>query len=245
MAGELVDSTVGPRHGQLTLPGPRVGCRIVDLELVEQRVRLEQTEALSEAQVAIPREVAAGIAVVAVAVGKVRGLDHERVAFPAADRIAQPLPDRGWEVRPTVEVDDARVVDHLGVDDEGVRRLNELIVAVVRIRQHRRARSRERQTPILQAEVFRMLEALQSLQALASDLSGGWRQRRDAAIRWIGHDGRPARLDGARAELAIERVVGAGAAPLRRLVRRRLFVAPSRLPFPLRGFGRREDRLVP
>ena len=60
----------------------------------------------------------------------------------------------------------------------------------------------------------------------------------------IGDDRGSARLDDARAELAVEGVVGAGPGAARGGFGRRLLVAFRDLAFPLRGLFRREERLV-
>ena len=51
-------------------------------------------------------------------------------------------------------MNDAGVVNHLYVDEDGIFCLNDLIVAVVGIRQHRRCGRQEHQTLILQSRVF-------------------------------------------------------------------------------------------
>ena len=56
-----------------------------------------------------------------------------------------------------VQMNDPGVVDHLGVHDERIPRLHDLVVAVVGIRQHRRPGGEERQTLILKAGVLRAL----------------------------------------------------------------------------------------
>src|SRR5947209_5517406 len=58
----------------------------------------------------------------------------------------------------------------------------------------------------------------------------------NAAIGRIGDDGRAEGLDGASAELAEDRIVGAGADVLRGVLGRRLLIAFRDLACPLRGF---------
>src|SRR5690606_9009361 len=67
----------------------------------------------------------------AKAVSEVLGLDDERIAFPASARAAQPSLDRRRRVRTTVERDDARIVNLLGIDQYVIGRLHDLVVAVV------------------------------------------------------------------------------------------------------------------
>src|SRR6188768_3451026 len=78
VTGVFVDRLGRACQRQLAFPRPRERGRIVDLELVEQRLRVEQTEALDQVQVAVPAEVAAGVSVESAAVVEVRGVDDER-----------------------------------------------------------------------------------------------------------------------------------------------------------------------
>ena len=84
---------------------------------------------------------------------EIRRLDHERVAFPAAARVAVQLPDGRGQMRLAVHRHDARVVDHLLENHDGLRRLHDLHVAVVsRARARRAVRNAAlRQRPILRA----------------------------------------------------------------------------------------------
>jgi hypothetical protein len=70
---------------------------------------------------------------------EIRCLDNERVAVPMAARIASPLPDISRDVRPDVQRNDASVMRHLEQDHHVTRRLNNLVIAVVPLRQHRRS----------------------------------------------------------------------------------------------------------
>ena len=131
VAGELVDRPLGAGHRQLALPRPCERRRVVDLELVQQRVPVEQAESLDQMELVVPPEVAAGFAVVAASVLEVRRVHDQRAALPPADRMAQPLAHARWRVRPSVEVHDAGIVNHLGVDDNDIPGHHNLIVAVV------------------------------------------------------------------------------------------------------------------
>ena len=68
---------------------------------------------------------------------KIGGIDDQCLAFPLADGIAKPLPDAGWGMG-SVRADDAGVVDHFAQEQEIVRGLNELVVAVVEMGSNRR-----------------------------------------------------------------------------------------------------------
>src|SRR5687767_15592966 len=106
MAGVFVDGSRRPGHRQLTFPRPRSRGGVVDLELIEQRIFIEQAEPLDQMQIAIPAEVAACVAVKAAAIVEVRGVYDERCAFPAADRIAFPQPDARRKMRPVAETNE-------------------------------------------------------------------------------------------------------------------------------------------
>ena len=105
---------------------------------------------------------------------------------------------------------------------DGIAGLNDLVVAVVGIRQHRRPRRQERQALILQPEIFGVFEPLQPLETATLDLGSRRRQRGDATVGRLGDDRGAQGLDGAGAELAVERIVGSGAAAIRRGARARV-----------------------
>src|SRR5436190_15786583 len=68
VAGVFVNRSGRPRHGELAFPGSREGRRVVDLEFVEQGVRVEKTEPLHHVQIPVPPKVAARVSVKAAAV---------------------------------------------------------------------------------------------------------------------------------------------------------------------------------
>ena len=70
---------------------------------------------------------------------EVRRLDDERVAVPAAARVAEVLTNRRRHVRAAVERNDARVVDLLHLNDDVVLRLEDSVHAHVRGEQIRNA----------------------------------------------------------------------------------------------------------
>src|SRR5262245_34429950 len=79
---------------------------------------------------------------------EVDGFDDQRVALPMTPRIAEPLADALRSVRPAVEWDDARFVDHLHLNHDVVRGLMNLVEVVVEIGNHRdRQRSRDAALP--------------------------------------------------------------------------------------------------
>ena len=90
-------------------------------------------------------------------VGEVRRLDDQRVAFPVPARVAQVLTQALAEMRTPVERNDARVVNHLVGEDEGVGRLQDPIAVAVRNRHHA-ADDAARDAPIVEREVLGAVE---------------------------------------------------------------------------------------
>src|SRR5689334_12142557 len=71
-------------------------------------------------------------------VGEIGGVDDQRVTFPMANGIAEPLANIRWRMR-AVDADNANVVDHLNENQYVIRSLHDLIVVVVEHRKHRRS----------------------------------------------------------------------------------------------------------
>ena len=131
--------------------GRRVHHWIVHANAVVDHLRIDAREALGDLQLLAVRPVRR-----ADAVGEIRRLDDERVAFPVAARVAHVLPDVRADVRTAVERDDARVVDHLVADDDLVRCLHDAQAVAV---QHRRdARDPARDAAIVEREVAEVVE---------------------------------------------------------------------------------------
>ena len=63
-------------------------------------------------------------------------LDNQCVAFPMTSAVTEPLPDLVINMGPPIERDNPRFVDHLHLDDDMVRGLQNLEVVVVGIRNH-------------------------------------------------------------------------------------------------------------
>jgi len=74
-------------------------------------------------------------------IGEIRGFHHQRVAFPAANRVAHPFTDVLGQML-GIHPDDAGIVDHFNDNHHHVLTLHDLIVIVVKHRQHRRAGTR-------------------------------------------------------------------------------------------------------
>src|SRR6185295_5831856 len=106
VARVLEHALVGTRHRDRGAPRPRPGVGILDGELVAQGLRALAREPLDQvqpgrraAEAALEREV-----------GRV---DDQRVAIPAADRVAGEEADLRRHVLAPRQVDDPRAVDHL------------------------------------------------------------------------------------------------------------------------------------
>src|SRR4030095_1437228 len=90
----------GFRPGHFGRPWPRPRRRIVDRELISDRVLVHAREALDQVQVLTgPLE-----RVLAV---EIRRFDDERVPFPTPAIAAGPLPNGRWKLRTPIERDDA------------------------------------------------------------------------------------------------------------------------------------------
>ena len=118
---------------------------------------------------------------------EVGGLDDQRVAFPAADRIAHPRPDVLRQVL-AADADDARVVDHLHQDHHVIRRLHDLEVVVVEVIRHERRGRPERQQAALGERpelgvIVLAAAAITSWRALLAARARLGGQRRNAAVR--------------------------------------------------------------
>ena len=86
----FIDGSRGLRQGRLSLPSFRKCRGIVDRKFVENRVGIETREALDQVQILV------GAAEVSL-VREVGRVDHQRIAFPTAARISQPLADVLWK----------------------------------------------------------------------------------------------------------------------------------------------------
>src|SRR4030095_16934318 len=93
---------------------------VVHRELVLNDVGRHALEALGDRHLVAVAE-AVAVAADAGLVGQVGGDDDELVAFPASARIAEILPDRLADVRPTVGVDYPCVVDPLCAESDAAR----------------------------------------------------------------------------------------------------------------------------
>jgi len=92
MAGVLEDVVLGLVHGNLNRPRFGVHARIVHRRPVEQRVGIGAREALDHVKIPIRHPVVYHTEAAPVGESEIGGIDHQRVAFPMAARVARPLP---------------------------------------------------------------------------------------------------------------------------------------------------------
>jgi hypothetical protein len=93
---------------------------------------------------------------------KSRRFDHEGIAFPVSPGVAHPLMD--IPMRASVQRTDANVVDHLGVNYDMIVSLNDLVVIIVGVGQHRRSAVNRRDAPLKSSQVLRAVEIMKSVQ---------------------------------------------------------------------------------
>ena len=138
MAGVLVQRQVTALHRQPAAERAREAGRIVDRELVQQRVAVHPGEPLLQVQRAGRTQRQAGQGEAGRPVREAAGVDDQRVSLPPGARAAQPLADAAGRGRAAVERGHADVVVHLDQQRDGVRGLEDLHVVVVAARQQRR-----------------------------------------------------------------------------------------------------------
>src|SRR5690348_8650487 len=128
-----------------------------------------------------------------------------------AARITEPQVNAGGNVRTAVERDDAGVVNHLIEDDDGIRRLNDLVAVVVGAGQHGRTGGGPVQAALGKAAVFGAIGRMHPLVFGARRHLGLTvrRERRNAAVRRIDDQGGAVGLDNLGAAVIPEFVVGA------------------------------------
>ena len=138
MAGILQDRlTFVLRQRHRKRPWRRPRFRIIDRDLIKQRIRLGAGEALDQAERVAHGDVAPVTAGPESAV-EVGGFDDERITIPAAAGIAHVSPDGGREVRSSIERDESSLVDHLVANRHETGRLHDLIAVAVARWEHGR-----------------------------------------------------------------------------------------------------------
>src|SRR2546426_12111788 len=86
-------------------------------------------------------------------VGEIGGFDDQSVAFPMASGIAHQQTDILRYMRPSIQRNDARIVDHLDEDHDVTGRLHDLIVVVVGAGKHRRAGRRPKKAAGVERQI--------------------------------------------------------------------------------------------
>ena len=131
MAGELEDVVAGILL-ERECDGPRFrpGLRIVDGHFIAQRIR---------SSIRVKRSVMRAWRENAIDAPffEVGRFDDERLSLPPSSGITHVLVDGGTNVRSPIEVDDARLVDHLVADHDEARCLDDLVAARVANGHHR------------------------------------------------------------------------------------------------------------
>ena len=239
-----VDVRIGDRHV------PHDGGLRDALEPLDHVVRLGDPDALQAAAGPARRDPAAIV--------EVPRLDDEDVALPVRARIAHPLTDAAVGERPVRQRDDARIVNHLVVDDDVVGRLQNAIGVVVAGGEHR-AGDPARDAPVPHAHVPVVVALV--IEAPRLLVEGPLLHRGPAARRVDDHRGlsgrqhRVARVEPVAAVAAAEGGAGLGAPRRRRVLggegHRPLLVEGGHLlvgqvrPRLVREPLDRRDRLVP
>src|SRR4030095_7397538 len=118
-----------PDHGNFHGPGCGKCFRIVDGELVEQRVRIHAAKSFGEPHVLACSPESGPV-------GEISGLDDERVAVPVAARITFQLTDALWKWRTVIQWNDADVMDHFYENSHISCALHNLNIVIVSSRKH-------------------------------------------------------------------------------------------------------------
>ena len=221
-------------------PRPRIHVRILDRDLVGNRVRVGAREAFDQAQRAAVRDAPdacrRGVGRDPSLVVEVRRLDDQRVAVPAAPRISRPRADARVEVRSSVDGNDPRLMDHL-VDNRHVsRRLHNLVGVVVAGRKHSARTARDAAIP----RAHQLVRVFVGQIAIPRGLR--LRLERYAPVRRIGHQRSTPGADDFRARVEPDVVIAADVARLRMAVV--LFAPLGGLAFERRRFLPRQERFV-
>ena len=250
VARDFEDRAIARVQRDLDGPRAREDRRVLDRGLIHDRVGCRAREALDDAQVLVAQAVQPADAEAALLVElEVARLDDERVALEPAARVADPLRDGRRSVRPAVERDDARLVVHLDEDHDVIGRLEDAVVVVVRLGQHRR-RGAEHDAALREPAIRRPVGRVRGHVGGAL-LDGGLRRRRqrgDAAVARLDDERSAPGSDAARAALEEDVVVGADVAGAqaggRRSSRRGVAPRTPRARRACRTLSRRAPRAV-
>src|SRR5712671_5414604 len=148
---ELEYRALGLHHRKLSFPRSCPCCRIFNREFVEDGVLADACEAFDHMQVFT------GSSEVSL-IGEIRCVDNQRIALPAATRVAHQLADVWPQVRTPVQRYDASVVDLLLEDRYVSGTLLKLNITVVGLGKHWRSLARHQDTTLAQRPAFRSIE---------------------------------------------------------------------------------------
>src|SRR5258707_1084361 len=198
VTGELKYRALDLHHGKLRFPRSCPGCWIFNREFVEDGVLVDACEAFDHVQVFT------GSSEVSL-IGEIGCVDDQRIALPAATRVAHQLADVWPQVRTAVQRYDAGVVDLLLENRHVSGTLLKLDIAVVGLGKHGRSLARHQDTTLAQRPAFRSIEGATPFPRLGArrrSLPRLRRQRRNSPIRRIHNQ----RSSSARCALRLERV---------------------------------------
>ena len=142
-------------------------------------------------------------------------------------------------MRPAVQRDDAGIVDHLGMDDDESRALEDLIVVVIGLRKHHVGNAPS-DASFPQVSILRIVGGtarLPRLRPRGLALLGFSGQRGHSAVRRVHDEGRPPGGDDARSAVPPEIVIRTGDIRVGASVAAIAVGARECLPFELGGFG--------
>ena len=239
MTRVFVDAFVGLQHRHRGAPGPRPGRRVVDRELVEQRLRAGAREALDEMHVFVGAARLTEERQRGDALGfEVRRLDDECVLLPSAARDARVAADRRPGRRRIVQGHDPRVVDHLGVNHDVIARLEQLEDVALVAGNNRRAGAPAKDAAVRQPGILRTIRPLELRRTLGLPRLRPWGGLGELSIPRVGDERgalRPIRL---RQDVVEHLATVAGRLPALALP------PPGRHLLSIPGFLRRGERFL-
>ena len=203
---------VAPQR-QLQGPRLRVDVGILDPHLPVEDVLGHPGEALHQPQLGADRDPVHPSRVLVRGdprlLGKVPGLDDQRLPFPPPAGVPHPLRDLRVDEGPAVERNDPRLAHHLVQDDDIAGNLEDVIAGVVGVGEHRAGHAAGDAAAV-------RTHVLVRIRAIGHEPCGprlGFRPRRHPPGRRVGDHRRAARVDDRIAGIAPEPVVADVKAP--------------------------------
>src|SRR5262249_41177763 len=102
----------------------------------------------------------------------VRGIHNQCVSFPPSNRIAIPLPNTMWKMRPAIDRDHTSFVNHFVQKNDVTGNLDNLVSIVVSRRKHS-GRNAARDTAVPHTHVLPGIDDMHSI-VVSSGFSGGF-----------------------------------------------------------------------